>query len=59
MSLTSCAAFEGVVVDVVVTTPQADADTILGIFDVVVVDLGIERFQDGNTGVLHVVDYVV
>ena len=57
--LTGRARVEGVVVDVVAATAKADANPVLDVLENVVEDLRIERFQDGDTSVLHVVHVVV
>ena len=44
---------------IIVAAAQADADAVLDILNVVVVDLSVERLEDGNPGVLHAVDLVV
>lgn len=52
------AVFEDVVVDVVVPTSQANADPVLDVSERVLVYLGVERFEDGEPGIFHVVDVV-
>ena len=44
---------------VVAAATQADADAEPNILDGVVVDFSVEGLEDGNPGVLHVVDVVV
>lgn len=57
--LTLCAPVEGVVVHLVAGRAQAHADAELRAFDDVVVDVGVHRLQQGDTGILHVGDNVV
>ena len=53
-SLTFRAVPNCVAVDVVIATPQADAHAVLDALENVVIDLGVERFEDCYAGVLHI-----
>lgn len=43
----------------VVAASKTDADTVLHVGEGIIVNLGVERLQDGKAGVLHVVHVVV
>ena len=58
-ALTFGAFIEHVVVHVVVPSAQADTDAVLDVREGVVVDIGVERLQNGQTGVLHVINNIV
>lgn len=45
--------------NVVVGATETDADAVLDVFEMVVVNLCIEGFHDSNASILHVVDVVV
>lgn len=50
---------ERVVLDLVVTTAEAEPDAVLAVLNLVVVNFGAERLQEGDAGVGVVVDVVV
>lgn len=50
---------EGVVLYLVVTTAEAEPNAVLAVLDLVVVDLGTERLQEGDSRIGIVVDVVV